>query len=292
MNSLSEADYNDEKMRLSGGVIRLALPNRIITELDSFAEIFLIVGSVMDFSSNAVHQAPTKLPNSIKAVKVKTGRTKSVDEDGKILYPDYAVLFLVPYEGVTVEEVKQGPSNTNLSPDEHSPFRAVNQFRASIVGRSRMDHINKPVKSKVNLLTASMSKLLPSHSASSVSPASEPVPPPSEEDEAVTAYAKAQKPQRQRMSISAGAGGVPTGLPEQTVRVRAAGFRRSAVTGPTNLTLLQTLSPTGTALQFAPTNAPETRHHHHRASDVNAPIGMLADKKSDPLLSPSSDHLL
>lgn len=72
---LQDTNYSDEKMRLSGGVIRLAKPGRIIAELDSFAEVFLVVGNVVDLNDNILLQAPVRLPVSTKDVKVKSGRT-------------------------------------------------------------------------------------------------------------------------------------------------------------------------------------------------------------------------
>ncbi|OWA49880.1 putative Sodium/hydrogen exchanger 11 [Hypsibius exemplaris] len=245
MHNFSESSYTDEKMRLSGGVIRLASPGQIVAELD-FADVFLIVGAVVDLGTGRLHRAPSKMPNATKTVKIKSGRAVSIDQSGRVLYPDYAVFFLVPQDGIAIEE-----PTIHTTPPDHSTvgtFNSINQFRASVVQRILQQEL--PDQTNLNLLatgTQTFNRVETKVFLPRTSNTAAANPFANDESELQAALGRAQATRRVRTGSVSAYGSTSAALQmamtgEQHIRLKVAGFRRSSsIKPPPNIYHLHTV---------------------------------------------------
>ncbi|XP_055341076.1 sodium/hydrogen exchanger 10-like isoform X2 [Paramacrobiotus metropolitanus] len=140
--SISDSTYESEKARLARAAVRLVRPHVRITGLEEFDEIFLITGTLTDMTGEDEDDdgeyiiGPRKVPASFREVQVTQGRKEVRSKDGELIYPEYAVLFLVPPSGRDLSMINIHDSQTHmLQRRRTNPALVQELIRNSLAGK-------------------------------------------------------------------------------------------------------------------------------------------------------------
>ncbi|XP_055336166.1 sodium/hydrogen exchanger 10-like isoform X2 [Paramacrobiotus metropolitanus] len=231
-------DSEIEQARLSRGDVRLVKPGRIVADLDMYADTYLLAGSVMELQGRNQHFAPAKLPHSVQDIQIKSGREPIRDSDGDVIYPGYAVLFIVPHDGSvmetsTVHESQLGLAKTS---DVSSRISSLSMPRQHRHRESVLDKLRDAVPrgTIVHLLTTGFHRLA-GGPAETVYEEHQ-----TDDDELKAARERAHAIKHLRTGsvgqnqATATAMQVAMGTEQQKVKVKATGYQRLSAVGETH----------------------------------------------------------
>ncbi|OQV13055.1 putative Sodium/hydrogen exchanger 10 [Hypsibius exemplaris] len=144
LGSGTDSTYEADKLRLARAAVRLVRPGVRVVGLDEFEDVFLIIGTLTDVTTTEKNAliGPRKISAVYRELEVSQGRaailnkarvyteglSSQVEPTGQIIYPEYAVLFLVPPGTRDLSMINVHDSETNVMERPALDRGAVHDF--------------------------------------------------------------------------------------------------------------------------------------------------------------------